>query len=77
MTKVGGYSNGVAQILGQIKEKLKIRFCLQSSKSVLATTSDMPETHCFSFGGMKSECVTILESFGMTEEIIFSLSRLP
>ena len=32
---------------------------------------------CFPIGGMKKQHDAILESFGTTEEIIYSLTRLP
>ena len=38
---------------------------------------DMPDMRCFSISGMKNQNDAVLESFGATEEIIFSLNRLP
>ena len=37
----------------------------------------MPDMRCFPIGGMKKQHDVILESFGSTEEIIYSLTRLP
>ena len=37
----------------------------------------MPNMRCFFVGGMKNQHDAILESFGTTEEIINSLTRLP
>ena len=37
----------------------------------------MPIMRCFPIGGMKKQHDAILESFGTTEEIIYSLTRLP
>ena len=37
----------------------------------------MPIMPCFPIGGMKKQHDAILESFGTTEEIINSLTRLP
>ena len=37
----------------------------------------MPDICCFPIGGMKKQHDATLESFGRTEEIIYSLTRLP
>ena len=37
----------------------------------------MPDMRCFSIGGMINQNDAILESFGTTEDIIISLTRLP
>ena len=37
----------------------------------------MSNMRCFSIGGMKKQHDAILESFGTTEGIIYSLTRLP
>ena len=37
----------------------------------------MANMRCFSISGMKKQHDAILESFGTTEEIIYSLTRLP
>ena len=37
----------------------------------------MPIMPCFPIGGMKKQHDAFLESFGTTEEIIYSLTRLP
>ena len=37
----------------------------------------MPIMPCFPIGGMKKQHDAILESFGTTEEINYSLTRLP
>ena len=43
----------------------------------MVSKSDMPDIRCFSIGGMKYQLDAVLESFGTTEEIIISLTRLP
>ena len=77
MTKFGGYSIGIAQIDDEIEEKLNFRICPNSTISLLASRYDMTNMCCFSIGGMKKQHDAILESFGTTEEIIYSLTRLP
>ena len=74
MTKFGGYSGGIAQIDGEIKEKLNFRICPNSTISLLASRYDMTNMRCFPIGGMKKQHDAILDSFGTTEEIIFILS---
>ena len=54
MTKFGGYTIGIAHIDDQIEEKLKFRFCPNSTISLLVSKSDMPHTRCFSIGAMKN-----------------------
>ena len=71
------YSGGIAQIDDEIKEKLNFRICPNSTISLLVSRSDMPNMRCFPIGGMKKQHDAILKSFGTTEEIIFSLTRLP
>ena len=71
------YSGGIAQTDDEIKEKLNFWICPFSAISLLVSRSDMPNMHCFSIGGMKKQHDAILESFGTTEEIIYSLTRLP
>ena len=77
MTKIGGYSIGIAQIDDEIKEKLNFCICPSSTTSLLVSWPDMPNMRCFSIGGMNNLHDAILESFGTTEEIIYSLTRLP
>ena len=77
MTKFGGYSIGTAQIDDEIKEKLNFLICPISTSSLLVSRSGMPNMRCFSIGGMKKQHDAILEPFGTTEEIIYSLIRLP
>ena len=77
MTKFGGYSIGIAQIDDEIKEKLKFLNCPNSTISLLVSRSDMSNMRCFPIGGMKKQHDAILKSFGTTEEIIISLTRLP
>jgi len=48
-----------------------------STISQLVSRSDMPDMRCFSIGGVKKQHDAILESFGTTEEIKISLTRLP
>ena len=77
MTKFAGYSIRIAQIDDEIKQKLNFRICPISTISPLVSTSDMPNMRCFSIGGMKNQHDAILESFGKTDEIIYSLTSLP
>ena len=77
MIKFGGYSFGIAQIDDETVEKLNFRVCPNSTVSLLVSRSDMPNLRCFSIGGMKNQPDPLLKSFGTTEEIIISLSRLP
>ena len=77
MKKFGGYSGGIAQIDDENEEKLNSRLCPNSTISLLVSMSDMPNMRCFSIGGMKKEHDAISQSFGTTEEVIYSLSRLP
>ena len=77
MTKFGGYSIGIAQIDDEIEEKLGFKICPKSTLSLLASRYDMSNMRCFPIGGMKKQHDAILESFGRTEGIIFSLTRLP
>ena len=77
MKKFGDYSIGIAQIDDEINEKLNFQICPNSTISLLVSRSDMPDLRCFSIGGMKNQHDTISESFGTTEEIIISLTRLP
>ena len=76
MKKLGCYSIGIAQIDDGIKEKSYFRICLNSI-SLLVSRSDRSDMRCFSIGGMKNQYDAILESFGTTEELIISLTRLP
>ena len=75
--KFGGYSIAIAQIDDEIKEKSNFPFCPNSTSSLLVSMYDMLDMRCFSIGGMKNQHEDILESFGTTEEIIFSLTRFP
>ena len=71
------YSGGIAQVDDEIKEKLNFRICPISTISLLVSRPDMSDTRCFPIGVMKKQHDAILESFGTTEEIIYSLTRLP
>ena len=75
--EIGDYSGGIAQIDDEIEEKLNFRICPKSTISLLASRYDMTSMCCFPIGGMKKQHDAILESFGTTEEIINSLTRLP
>ena len=77
MKKFGGYSIRIAQIDDEIEEKLNFRNYPNSTISPLASRYGMSNMRCFPIGGMKKQHDAILESFGTTEEIIFSLTRLP
>ena len=77
MMKFGGYSGGIAQIDDESKEKLNFRICPNSTISLLASRYDMSSMRCLPIGGMKKQHDAILESFGTTEGIIYSLTRLP
>ena len=74
MTKFGGYSIGFAQIDDEVEENLTLPFCLQSTISLLASRSDVPDVRCFSIGSMKNQYDAFLESFGTPKKIINSLS---
>ena len=71
------YSGEIAQIDDEIKEKINFRICPNSTISLLVSKSDMSDTRCFPIGGIKKQHEAILESFGTTEDIIYSLTRLP
>ena len=75
--KFGGYSGEIAQIDDGIEEKLIFRICPKSTISLLVSRYDMSNMRCFPIGGMKRQLDAILESFGTTEGIIYSLTRLP
>ena len=77
MINFGDYSGGIAQIDDEIGEKLKFRICPNSTISLLASRYDMLNMRCFLIGGMKKQHDAILESYGRTEGIIYSLTRLP
>ena len=71
------YSGGIAQI-DEIEEKLNFRICPKSTISQLASRYDMSNMRCFPIGGMKKkQHDAVLESFGTTEGIVYSLTRLP
>ena len=74
MTKFGDYSIGIAQI---DDEKVNFRICPISTISLLVSRSDKSDMRWFSIGGKKNQHDAILQSFGRTEEIIISLTRLP
>ena len=74
--KLWDYSGGIAQIDDEIEEKLNFPICPNSTISLLASKYDMSNMRCFPIGGIKKQNDAILESFGTTEEIIFSLTRL-
>ena len=71
------YSGGIAQIDDEIEEKLNFRIYPNSTISLLASRYDMSNMRCFPIGGMKKQHDAISESFGRTEGIIYSLTRLP
>ena len=75
--RLRGYSIGIAQIDDEIKEKLNFRNYPKSTISLLASRYDITNMCCFPIGGMKKQHDAILESFGSTEGIINSLTRLP
>ena len=77
MTKFGGYSIVIAQIDDENKEKVNFRICSNPTIKLLVSRSDMLDLRCFSIGGMKNQHDAILESFGTTDEIIISVTRLP
>ena len=70
------YSGGIAQIDDEIEEKFNFRNCPKSTISLLASRYDMSNMRCFPIGGMRKQHDAILKSFGTTEEIIYSLTRL-
>ena len=71
------YSGGIAQIDDEIEEKLNFRICPKPTFSLLVSRYDIMNMCCSSIGGMKKQHDAILESFGTTEEIIKSPTRLP
>ena len=71
------YSGGIAQFDDKITEKLNFRIFPISTISLLTSRYDMSNMRSLLFGGMKKQHDAILESFGTTEEIIYSLTRLP
>ena len=71
------YSGGIAQTDDEIEEKINFRICPNFTISLLASRCDMSNMRCFPIGGMKKQHDAILESFGTTEGIIYSLTRLP
>ena len=75
--RVRDYSGGIALIADENKEKISFRICPLSTISLLASRYDKSNMRCFPIGGMKQQHDAILESFGTTEEIILSLTRLP
>ena len=77
MTKLWDYSIGIAQIDDEIEVKLNFWICPKSTISLLVSSSVMPEMRCFSIHGVKKQHYAILDLFGITEEIIMSLARLP
>ena len=77
MMKFGRYWIGFPQIDDEIEEKLSFRIYPNATISLLFSRCDMPNLRCFSIDGMKSQHDAFLVSFGTTEEIITSLTRLP
>ena len=77
MIKLWDYSGGIAQFDDEIEEKLNFRNCPISTIGLLVRRYDMTNMCSFSIGGMKKQHDAILESFGTTEGIINSLTRLP
>ena len=77
MIKFEDYSGGIAQIDDEIEEKLNFWFSSNSTISLLANRYGMSNMRWFPIGGMKKQHDAILESFAATEEIIYSLTRLP
>ena len=75
--RLSDYSGGIAQIDDENQEKLSFRICPNSTISLLVSRSHMPNMHWFFIGGMKKQHDAISESSGTTEEIIYSLTRLP
>ena len=76
MTKIGHDSIEIAPIDDEMK-KTKFSSFPNSLISLLVSRSDMPNIHCFSIGATKNQLDAISESFGTSEEIIISLTRLP
>ena len=77
MKKFGGYSIGIAQNDDETEEKINFHFFPNSTISLMVSRSDMPDMRCFSNGGMKNQHDAVLQSFGTTEGIVISLTRLP
>ena len=70
-------SGGIAQNEDEIEEKLNFRICPNSTISLLASRYGMSNMRCFPIGGMKKQHDATLKSFGTTQEVIYSLTRLP
>ena len=77
MIELGDYLGGIAQFDDEIEEKINFRNCPISTISLLVRRYDMTNMCWFSIGGTKKQHDAILESFGTTEGIINSLTRLP
>ena len=65
------------KLMTKFKKISNFKICPKSTISLLASRYDMTNMCCFSIGGMKKQHDAILESFGRTEGIIYSLTRLP
>ena len=77
MTSFAGYWIGFAQIDDEINETSKFRPHQNSTINLLICSVDMPDMSCFANGAIKQQHFAILQSFGMTEGIIFPFTRLP
>ena len=60
-----------------MEEKIIFRICPNFTISLLVSKSYMSDMRCFPIGGMKKQLDAFLESFGTTEKVIYSLTRLP
>ena len=65
------------KLMTKFKKFSIFKICPKSTLSLLASRYDMPIKRCIPIGSMKKQHDAILESFGTTEEIIYSLTRLP
>ena len=65
------------KLMTKLKKNLIFEICPKSTLSLLASRYDIMNMCYFPIGGMKKQHDAILESFGTTEEIIYSLTRLP
>ena len=76
MMTFAGYSNAIAHIDYETKEKIYDRTCPNSNISLLVSRSDMPNMRCFSIGGTRNQHGAIVKFFVTTAEIIISLTPL-
>ena len=65
------------KLMMKLKKFIIFRIFPTSTIGPLASKYGISDMPCFPIGGMKKQHEFILESFGTTEGIIYSLTRLP